>query len=66
MRPDSDVDFLVEFEESARIGLTAYFELKEELARMVARPVDIVSKEVLRNPYRRASIMRDLAVLYDA
>lgn len=66
MRPGSDVDFLIEFDKSAHIGLVAYFELKDELSRMVARPVDLVSKEALRNPYRRASIMRDLTVLYAA
>jgi uncharacterized protein len=66
LRPESDVDFLIEFKPTARIGLIKYFELQDELARIVGRPVDLVSKEALRNPYRRASIMRDLTPLYAA
>jgi predicted nucleotidyltransferase len=65
MRPDSDVDFMVEFEDSAHIGLE-FIDLMDELAEMLGRPVDLTSKEILENPYRKASIERDLTVLYAA
>jgi predicted nucleotidyltransferase len=65
MRPDSDYDFMVEFEKDAHIGLKI-IDVMDELAELVGRPIDLTSKEILRNPYRRASIERDLTVLYAA
>ncbi|MGE0056620.1 MAG: nucleotidyltransferase family protein [Dehalococcoidia bacterium] len=65
LRPDSDVDFMVEFDEDAHIGLD-FITVMDELARLVGRQVDLTGKEILRNPYRRASIERDLTVLYAA
>jgi predicted nucleotidyltransferase len=56
---------MVESQPRARIGLE-YIDLMDKLAEMVGRPVDLTSKEILRNPYRKASIERDLTVLYAA
>ena len=66
LRPESDVDFMIEFKRDAHVGLREYFSLRDELSEMVGRPIDISSKETLRNPYRSASIMRDLTVIYAA
>ncbi len=65
LRPDSDVDFMIEFDEDAHVGYS-YIQVRDELAKMVGRPIDLTSREILRNPFRRASIERDLTVLYAA
>ena len=48
----SDVDFLVEFEPLADgEHADAYFGLKEALASLLARPVDLVMTGAIRNRY---------------
>jgi predicted nucleotidyltransferase len=66
MRPDSDYDFMVEFEKDAHIGLWEFVGVQQELVELLGRPVDLVGKGTIRNPYRRASIERDLSVVYAA
>lgn len=65
-RPDSDVDVLVSIDPKARIGLFEIAEMKIELEKMFKRPVDLVEKEGLRNPYRRTEILRTAQVVYAA
>ncbi len=66
-RPDSDVDFLVEFEEGANIGLFEMVEMQDELSTLLdRRPVDLVTLSVLNNPYRRRAILKDLERVYGA
>lgn len=66
-RPDSDVDVLVEFAEDAKIGLSDMLRLESELSELFgSRPVDLVTPEVLRNPYRRRAILKDLERIYAA
>src|SRR5712691_10294143 len=68
MRPDSDVDVMIQYEPGTKLGpwMRDYFDAKEELEGLFGRPVDLVKKGPIPNPYRRASIMRDLTVLYAA
>ncbi len=66
-RPDSDVDFLVEFEENANIGLFEMVEMQDELSTLLdQRSVDLVTPSVLNNPYRRRTILRNLERVYGA
>ncbi|MBE7557600.1 nucleotidyltransferase family protein [bacterium] len=64
--PDSDLDFLVSFEPGARLDLFDLIDMREELAQTFGRPVDLVEKEALRNPWRRYEILRTREVLYAA
>lgn len=57
-RPDSDVDILVEFEPDARIGLFGFLHLKEVLAEMLGRPVDLVTRDAL-HPALKESILEE-------
>jgi len=41
-------------------------ECREELASLFGRNVDLVEERAIRNPYRKASILRDKSVLYAA
>src|SRR5215213_9018940 len=66
-RPDSDVDFLVTFEEDAQIGLFEFIDLQTELTELLGREVDLVSRagvEQSANWIRRREILRSPLVIY--
>ena len=65
-RPDSDIDVLVSIDPKAHIGLFEIAEMIIELEAIFKRPVDLVEKEGLRNPYRRRAILRTAQVVYAA
>ncbi len=66
MRPDSDVDVMVEFEEGNRPRSWGLVDMQLELAGIFERDVDLMTKGPIENPFKRASITRDLTVLYAA
>lgn len=66
LRPDSDVDVMVTFATDATWDLYDYVAMKDELASLFGRPVDLVESGTVRNPFRRRSIERDLTVVYAA
>jgi predicted nucleotidyltransferase len=67
LAPESDVDLLIEFEPGKAPSLWAEPEMREAFSALFGgRRVDLVPPEVLQNPYRRKSILRDLRVLYEA
>jgi uncharacterized protein len=63
----SDIDFLVEFEPLAE-GQYAdtYFGLRESLAALLRRPVDLVMTRAIRNPYFLEAIESTRTLLYAA
>jgi predicted nucleotidyltransferase len=63
---DSDIDVLVSIDPKAKIGLFELIDMKLELEKMFKRPVDLVEKEGLKNPYRRREILRTAQVIYAA
>ena len=66
-RPDSDVDVLVEFEDDARVSLFNMAQMERELSSLFHdQPVGIMTTSVLRNPYRRRAILKDLERIYVA
>jgi hypothetical protein len=66
LRPDSDIDVMVQFAPEARHGLYELVDIQAELEAMFERRVDVAEKGTIRNPYRLQSIDRDLTVLYAA
>ena len=64
-RPDSDIDLLVQFQPSAQIGLLDYAGLMLDLAALLGRKVDLVSKNGLK-PFIRDSILSEARPLYAA
>jgi uncharacterized protein len=64
-RPDSDVDFLVTFKDDSELTFYEFVEMKDELATLVGRPVDLVEEKALTNPFRRKTILRDKTVIYE-
>jgi len=64
--PESDLDFLVSFEPDAPLDFDWLLDMKEEMETRFGRPVDIVEKEALRNPWRKYEILRTREVIYAA
>jgi predicted nucleotidyltransferase len=65
MRPDSDIDLLVEFMPEAAVDLVDHAGLMLDLSRLLGRKVDLVSKNGLR-PRLRVSVMEEAQLLYAA
>jgi predicted nucleotidyltransferase len=61
--PVSDVDLILDLDESATLGLLDLVELKEVLAAELARPVDIAFRSRLR-PWFAARIAPDLVRVF--
>ena len=64
---NSDLDFLVEFQ-SLPAGTYAdtYFGLLETLDHMFERPVDLVVRSAIRNPYFQQTVDQTSVLLYAA
>jgi len=65
MRPESDIDILVEFEPGVRIGLIKFEFLAEELEALAGRKVDLVTKRGLK-PWVRPEVLKDARLIYAA
>ena len=65
LRPDSDIDLLVVFDDDARIGLVALARLRNELSDLFGRPVDLVPKDGLK-PALRDRVLAESRKLYAA
>jgi predicted nucleotidyltransferase len=64
--PESDVDVLVTFSPDAQLSLMDFVAMREELQEILHRPVDLVSKGGLRNPFRRHEILNTRQIVYAA
>lgn len=68
-RPDSDIDFLVTWLPGRRPRLFVMFDMKDELAALMKRPIDLLQREAVeqdRNEYRRAEILDAARRVYAA
>jgi len=65
MRPDSDIDLLVEFLPDAQVDLVDYAGLMLDLSRLLGRKVDLVSKNGLK-PLIRNSVLEEARLVYAA
>ena len=62
----SDVDFLVRFlDDDTPDFADRYFNLMEELARTLHRPVDLVTEDSIRNPIFRQIVEKSKVLIYD-
>ena len=63
---DSDIDFLVEFE---NVDIQDYFDnymdFKEKLEALLNRQIDLVENQAIRNPIFRMVIDRDKRLVYE-
>ena len=64
LRPDSDLDLLVDFEPGRTPGL-GFFELEHELSDLLGRRVDLNTAGFL-SPLFRDQVLAEAQVVYDA
>lgn len=62
----SDIDFLVDFLREVHDLLGNYLGLKEELARIIGRKVDLVMPDAVENPYFAAKAFATAEDVYAA
>jgi len=62
-RSDSDIDLLVEFQPTARVGFLAMSRMQRELTALLQRPVDLVPRDGLK-PLIRDAVLSDAEVVY--
>ncbi len=66
LRPESDVDLLVEFKPSSKTSTFDLVHMQDELSPLFAsRTVQVAGPGILKNPYRRETILPDLKTLYE-
>ena len=65
MRPDSDIDLLVEFLPGADVGLLKHAGVALDLALFLGKKVDLASKNGLK-PRIRSAVLRDARLVYAA
>ena len=67
LKPGSDIDLLVEFEQGKAPSLGGMVRLKDAFSALFGgRKVDIATPVILNNPYRRRAIEKDMEELYAA
>lgn len=62
-RADSDIDILIDLRPDARVGLVAFQRMRDELATLFGRPVDLVTRSGL-NRHIRDEVLREAQILY--
>jgi predicted nucleotidyltransferase len=62
--PQSDVDVLITFAPDAPVSLFEMAQMQIELQAIFQRPVDILEKDGLHNPYRKREILNTAQVVY--
>ena len=63
--PKSDVDVLVSFADDVPWSLWDLTAMHDELSALMGRPVNLMEREGLRNPFRRHAILETRKVIYD-
>lgn len=61
--PGSDVDLLIEVDAASRFGLFAFLDLKNDLAGLLDRPVDLAFPDAMR-PRLRAAVLREAVEVF--
>ena len=65
LRPDSDIDVIVEFDPAARLGIIKFESLVEALEDSAGRKIDLVAKRG-QKPWVHTEVLREAQVLYAA
>lgn len=64
-KADSDLDLIVDFNESDPISYTdSYFKLKEQLEQLLKRKIDLLEQKAIRNPYLNEQIDTTKVLIY--
>lgn len=63
-KPDSDIDILIDLDQSAQIGLLQYSGMINQLENLLGRKVDLVANGSVK-PFAQESINRDRVLIYE-
>ena len=63
-REDSDVDLLIEFSPDARIGFFSLVGIKEDMERIIEKPVDLLTSEAI-SKYFKQEVLKQAEVVYE-
>jgi len=67
LKPESDIDLLVEFEKGKAPSLGGMVKINDDfMALFGGRRVDLATPSILNNPYRQRAIEKEMQVLYAA
>jgi predicted nucleotidyltransferase len=67
LKPDSDIDLMVEFNSGESPSLGGMVEIQEAFTTLFGgRKVDVATPAILNNPYRQRAIEKDMEALYAA
>jgi predicted nucleotidyltransferase len=67
LKAGSDIDLLVEFDKKKAPSLWTAQAMQDDFSHLFGgRAVDILPPEILRNPFRKKTIEKDLKVLYES
>jgi len=67
LKPDSDIDLLVEFKSSGTPSLGGMVKIRDALVSLFdGRKVDLATPSILNNPYRKREIEKNMEELYAA
>ena len=67
LRPDSDIDLLIEFESNGAPSMGGMVEIQDAFVKLFhGRKVDVATPSILNNPYRKRAIEKDMEELYAA
>ncbi|PJA87093.1 MAG: nucleotidyltransferase [Candidatus Moranbacteria bacterium CG_4_9_14_3_um_filter_42_9] len=61
---DSDVDVLIEFTPTAKIGFFKYFDIRENIEKHVQKKVDLLTPEAL-SKYFREEVLKEAEIIYE-
>ena len=62
-REDSDVDILIDLAPDARVGLVQLQRMRDELAQIWGRPVDLLTRDGL-NPHIRDAVLQEAEIVH--
>ena len=64
--PESDVDVMLKFKHGHGFTFENTPDIQDELESIFGRPVDVIEKGRIRNPFRQHTIMNSYKVVYAA
>ena len=62
----NDIDLLVEYEPHMQVSLLDRLDLQDEFSELLGRPVDLVRRDTLENPFLRHQILSTCVKVYAA
>jgi len=63
-KEDSDVDVLIEFTPTAKVGFFKYFDIRENIEKHLQKKVDLLTPEAL-SKYFKDEVLKEAEIIYE-